>query len=554
METTQTPNRQKKKKSNFIVQGGILAVAGIIVRMIGLLRRIPLTNIIGDAGNGYYSVAYEIYSIILIISSYSLPLAVSKLVSARVSRGHFKSADRMLKGALLFALTVGGLSCLLVFIFAGFLAGTVMLEPMSTLALQVLAPTLLIVAILGVYRGYFQGLGTMMPTAFSQILEQIILVIVSLSAASVMFGYGTKVAALLQNEQYAPAYGAAGGTLGCGAGALAALLFVLFVYRAQRRGFQRRLKKDMSQTIDSYGYTFKILIWTIVPVVLSTAVYNISSILDQYIYAHVMVAKGMEDVKTTIWGVYTGKYKVLTNVPIALANAMCASVVPTLTAAMVRENYRQVREKISMVIRVTMIVTIPCAVGLAVLGRPIVDMMFSGETALAAQLLQVGAVSVVFYSLSTLTNGILQGINRMKVPVRNSLIALAIHLAALYIMMQYMNLGIHAVVYSNIIFALLMCLLNGFAIRKHMKYEQEWMRTFVIPAASSAVMGLICFMLYKAFVTLTGNFPATIIAVVSGAIVYFILLIVLRGINQAELSALPGGKLLVRIAKFIRIM
>lgn len=554
METTQTARTRKKKKSNFIVQGGILAIAGIIVRMIGLLRRIPLTNIIGDAGNGYYSVAYEIYSIVLIISSYSLPLAVSKLVSARVSKGQFKSADRMLKGALLFACVSGGAACFLVLGFADALAGDLMLEPMSTLALQVLAPTLLIVAIMGVYRGYFQGLGTMMPTAFSQILEQIILVVVSLSAASVMYQYGEKVAALLQNDQYAPAYGAAGGTLGCGVGALFALLFLLFVYKAHRRGFKKQIKRDTTRNIESYQYTFKILLLTIVPVVLSTAVYNISGILDQYIYAHVMVAKGMEDVKTTIWGVYTGKYKVLINVPIALANAMCASVVPTLTAAMARENYRQVKDKISMVIRVTMIITIPCAVGLAVLGRPVVDIMFDGETELAAKLLHVGTISVVFYSLSTLTNGILQGINRMKIPVRNALISLVIHLAALYVMMQYMDLGIYAVVYANIIFALLMCFLNGAAIRKYMKYKQEWFKTFLIPGIASAVMGLIIFLLHKALVTLIGNLFSTIVAVLIGAVIYFILLVVLKGVTQSELSELPGGKVFVRIAKFIRIM
>lgn len=547
-------NKQRKRKSNFILQGGVLAVAGIIVRMIGLLRRIPLTNIIGDDGNGYYSVAYEIYSIILLISSYSLPLAVSKLVSARVSKGQYKSANRMLKGALLFALVVGGASCFLVLAFAEVLAGKVMLEPMSTLALEVLAPTLLIVAVMGVYRGYFQGLRTMIPTAFSQVLEQVVLVAVSLSAASLMYRHGEKVAALLQNEQYAPAYGAAGGTLGCGVGAFAALLFLLFVYQVHKHSFRRQMKKDTTRNIESYQYTFKILVLTIVPVVLSTAVYNVSGILDQYIYAHIMVSKSMEGVKTTIWGVYTGKYKVLTNVPIALANAMSASVVPTLTAAMARGNYRQVKEKISMVIRVTMMITIPCAVGLSVLGRPIVQMMFSGETELAAKLLHVGAVSVVFYSLSTLTNGILQGINRMKIPVRNSLIALVLHLAALYIMMQYMDLGIYAVVYANILFSLIMCLLNGAAIRKYMRYRQEIWKTFCIPAVTSAVMGIIIFFLYKATESLLGNSVATLLAVIIGAVVYFILLILLKGISRRELADFPGGNLLVKIAKFLRIM
>ncbi|MBQ7832894.1 MAG: oligosaccharide flippase family protein, partial [Lachnospiraceae bacterium] len=172
--------RSKKVGRGIVVQGGILAAAGLIARAIGIVRRIPLTNIIGDMGNGYYAAAYELYAIILLLSSYSLPLAVSKMVSARVSRGQYKNAAKIFKASLMFAVLSGGIACLFVLIFADFLAGVVMGEIMSATALRVLAPTLLIVAIMGVFRGYFQGLGTMTPTAISQIVEQIFLVIFSL--------------------------------------------------------------------------------------------------------------------------------------------------------------------------------------------------------------------------------------------------------------------------------------------------------------------------------------------------------------------------------------
>jgi len=177
--------KRNKIKHGIIMQGSILAVAGLIARMIGILRRIPLTNIIGDAGNGYYAAAYEVYALILLLSSYSLPLAVSKLVAARVSRGQYKNANRIFMGSLCFALISGGIAMFFVLFFAEFLAANVMAEPMSAVALRMLAPTLLIVAVMGVFRGYFQGLGSMTPTAISQIVEQIFLVVFSLLFADI---------------------------------------------------------------------------------------------------------------------------------------------------------------------------------------------------------------------------------------------------------------------------------------------------------------------------------------------------------------------------------
>ena len=195
----------KKSDSNFLVQGSILAIASIVSRIIGLLYRIPMTNIIGDTGNSYYSAAFEIYNILLIISAYSLPLAVSKLVSARVSKGQRKNAYRIVKGALLLATGTGLTASLILFFGASFFTN-MLNTPLSIFALKVLAPTILVVAVLGVLRGFFQGLGTMMPSAISQIIEQIVNAIVSIAAAYILYGYGASMALLtvLQAEHWVP--------------------------------------------------------------------------------------------------------------------------------------------------------------------------------------------------------------------------------------------------------------------------------------------------------------------------------------------------------------
>lgn len=542
----------KKKKSNFIVQGGILAMAGILSRIIGIARRFPMQHIIGDKGNGYYSVAYEIYSIMLIISCYSLPLAVSKVVSSKMSKRQYKSAERAFQCAMFFAVAAGGITFLVCEFLGDFFAADVMEEPMSAMALKVLGPALLLVSVMGVFRGYFQGLGTMMPTAVSQILEQIFVLIGSIAGASVLYHYGDKVGALLHNKDYAPAYGAAGASIGPVIGAVIGLLFLVFVYAAYRKGAKKR-GRDGSGKVDSYPQILSMILLTIFPVLLSTTVYNISGVIDIKIFGSVMIEKGFGDVRTDIWGVYSGKYKLLVNVPIALANAMCSSIVPMLTQLMVREEYGRAKEKIGQAMRFTMIVAIPSAVGLSVLARPIVSMLFKGEVDMAVSMLHIGSVSVIFYTMSTLTNGVLQGINRMRIPVRNAAISLVIHIAILYAMLQ-MDMGINAVVYAYILFAVVVSVLNAIAIRKYLRYKQELVRTFIIPAIASAAMGIVIALLNLLLAKSAGNVVTVLVGIVVGVIVYFIILILLKGINERDMRSMPGGRTILTIAKKLRLM
>ncbi|MFI3177076.1 MAG: polysaccharide biosynthesis protein [Eubacteriales bacterium] len=547
----------KNKANQFIVQGSILAAVGIIVRVIGLVKRIPLTNIIGDRGNGFYSAAYEIYAIVLLISSYSLPLAVSKLVSARVAVGQYGNANKILKGALVFALISGGISSVLVFIFADVLAGPVMLEPLSAIALKVLAPTLLVVALMGVLRGYFQGMGTMIPTAISQVLEQVFVVIASVLGAMVLYDYGTLVGDLLDNEYYAAAYGAAGGSLGPLVGAVAGLLFLVGIYILYRNQIQKRIRNDRSTKKETYLEIVPILLTIIIPVIMSTAIYNISNILDQRIYNQVMIANGLEDIKTVHWGIYTGKYNVLTNIPIAFASALCASTVPAIAASISQGNKKALISQIRKVTKLTLIIAIPCAVAFTVIGPDILQLLFSDSSELAQSLLQVGSITIVFYSISTLSNGILQGIDKIHIPVRNALIALAIHLAALYVMLTTFNLGIHAVVYAKIIFSLAMCILNALALKKHLHAPIPLRKNILLSLIASLGMGLVLLILTNVFSVMLPSskiFEVVGMAImcVVGACVYFVILILIKGISKRELQSIPGGRFLTPIIKRMR--
>lgn len=548
---------KKKSESGFLVQGSILAIASIISRIIGLLYRIPLTAIIGDIGNDYYGAAMEVYSILLLISSYSLPLAVSKLVSTRVAKSERKNAYRLFKGALIFALISGTIAALIVYFGAEFITVYLVKTPLSIFALKVLAPTLLIVAVLGVVRGFFQGMGTMMPSAVSQLIEQIINAVVSIWTAYMLFGYGSRIGAVLGNsEQYGAAYGAAGGTNGTGVGALAALLFVLFVFTVYRPVYKRQMLRDRRNGEESYRNIFFILFMTIVPVLLSTTIYNISSILDMGIFKHVAAAQGYEETTySTMWGIFSGKYKTLINVPIAIASSMAASSVPSLATAFASRDIPQVRRKVASSIRFIMVIAFPCAVGMGVLASPILQLLFHDAREMPARMLQVGAVSIVFYSLSTLSNGILQGIDRMKAPVKNAVITLALHIGVLIALMYGLDLNIYAVVWANTFFSFFMCILNGRAIRKYLKYRQEIVKTFLIPGIASAIMGGAVYGVYQLLMKFVKiNAIATVISIIAGIIVYGIFLLLMRGLNEEDLKAFPKGYLIIRIAKKLHLL
>ncbi len=550
----------RKSDTTFLVQGSVLAIASIVSRIIGMVYRIPMTNIIGEYGNDYYSCAYEIYSLVLLISSYSLPMAVSKLVSIRMTRRERQNANRVYLGAMLIAVITGTAGCLFIFFGAGFLT-RVFQTPLSFLALRVLAPTLIIVAILGVLRGFFQGLGTMVPSAVSQILEQIINAVVSVAAAFVLFGYGTRVAAVLGGDQhYAEAYGAAGGTLGTGVGAAVGLVFIAIMFVLYRRNFKKDIRREQSLNkteVEPFGSVIKVLLMTIFPILLSTTLYNLVSIVDQGLFKNLAIAQGnASDTVSLWWGVYSGYYRVLINVPIAISTALATSIVPAVSAAFARRDPVQVRHRISLAMRFIMIIAIPCAVGLAVLARPIIDLLFNtSQDVLAARLLQAGAITVLFYSISTLSNAVLQSIDQMRIPIRNAVISLAANIASVPICLYVFHLNIYTMIVGNIVFSLVMCILNGFSVSKYSGHKVNIKKTYVLPAVAAVLMGVIVYVVYFLIHRFTGsNAIATIIAIVVGVIVYAIILLLVRGITEEELQSFPRGAGIARVAKKLHLL
>ena len=546
---------EKKAGSNFIIQGSILAIAGIIVRLIGMLYRIPLANYIGDEGNGYYSAAYNIYSIMLILSSYSLPVAVSKMVSARLARGQYRNARKILRAALFYATIVGGVGFCALWFGSGFFAEHVIKMPYSAYALKVLAPTVWIMAYLGVLRGFFQGHSTMVPTAVSQIFEQIVNAVISLLAAKSLFDLGVKSNLVYGSTEYSYAFGAAGGALGTGAGALTALILFVGLYLMYRPKMKRRIRKEQGTSAESYGIITSTLFLTVVPIIVSSSLYNSSTVIDNVLFGQIMTGLGEAKQIASQWGIYSGKYHLLFNIPVAVANSLSSSLIPALSRAVAEKDRKQTLNRIASAIRFSMIIAIPSAVGLAVLAAPISNLLFPGrDNTDLIKMTCYGSSAVVVYSLSTVTNAVLQGINRMKTPIRNAGISLVLHTVILFVMLRYLHMGIYGVLYANILFALFICILNARSIARFKRYRQEVKKTFLIPMVASAVMGAAAFGVYRAAYSIFGNLISTGISVLVAVAVYFVLLILLKGVDAQELRSMPGGTRLSGLARKLHLM
>ncbi len=542
-----------KKTNDFIAQGSILAVASILVRLIGMIYRIPMTAIIGDEGNGLYSYAYSIYTILLLLSSYSLPLAVSKMISVKAAMKQWRNVERIFTCALLFGLMTGTFFAACVLFGAKAFTSLLYKEELAAIALRMMAPTILIMAMLGVFRGFFQGLQTTKPTAVSQLLEQVINAIVSVAAAFFLFGYGETMNEKLGAEGLDAAWGAAGGALGTGAGALIALIFFVILYVRFRKNFQRSVQADQSDTTENYSDIFKTLVMIAVPVILSTAVYNLIDLLDGSLFSYYMTTTKQEGYQS-IWGVYTGKVLLMIHIPVSISSAMAVSLVPSLTAAYSAGKKRLVIQKIHAILKFTGTIAFPSAVGLGVLAEPIIKTLFPGDTSKAAFYLIICAAAVVFFSLSTITNSILQGIDKMSVPVRHSVISLIIHTIISAILMWGFKLGIIGIIIGYILFGLSMTVLNFMALHRYLGYDPDWGRIVIMPGVCSAVMGVICFAVYRLLHLFAGKTIPMCIAIVVSVLVYFVLIIKTGLMTERNLNDLPMGRRLAAAAKKMHLL
>ena len=563
-------NDQKKIKKNseapvsggsIAVQAGVLAIATIVVRIIGLLYRAPLTAIIGDEGNGYYGAAYNIYTIILILSSYSLPAAISRQMSTKIAVGQYRNAQRAFHCALIYSLIVGAMGSLLLYFGAG-----VLVKHNAVPVLRVFAPTIFLFGILGAVRGYFQANQSMVQTSVSQILEQVANAGISIGAAILLI----RSAPALATETERAVRGAMGSAMGTGSGVITALIFMTAAYLRYRKGFIRRIGTDKGP-VESYGAIMKSTILVITPFVVSNfilnltttldQILNLTTTLDQMIYLNMLIdgRKLSEAAVTTVFGLFSNKAVVIINIPVSVATAVSAAIIPNIATAHASGDLKETRRRSVNAARMALVIAVPCAVGLTVLARPVTMLMFpQWETLeLASVLLALQAVTVIFLSVGTITNAVLQAIGKMNMPIVSAGAALIIQTAVLAWFLRFTDWGIYAMVFVSVLYAAIIFALNELFLRHYLGLRIDPVQVYLKPILSAAVMGAAAFGVYRGIFKLVSgfggeyfsNFAAVLPAILVAIPVYFFVLIKTGGFTREDILGLPKGASIARLLK-----
>jgi stage V sporulation protein B len=554
-------SKKNRISKNFALQATILAVASIVSKLIGMVYNIPFANILKEEGNGYYGRAQTIYALILLIATFSIPAAISKIMAERIERGEYRNVKRIFNGAMLYVLVVGGVAAILTFIFAPYMVKEV---SNAALSLRILTPTIFLSGFLSVYRGYYQAYGNMVPTSISQIVEQVFNAIVSIVAALVFIQWAT--AKGLDDTQIAK-YGAAGGTVGTGVAVVAGLVYMMILFHGERKELNRKIQADTTSEVLSYKQVIKLLLMIATPIIFSSFIYNVNVTLDMKIFDWLFAKTGAEEaVISAQYALYNRYYMVLANVPIAMAAAVASAIIPRVSTAYAGGSKKECNSRIQQSIELATTLTMPCAVGFAVLSKPIVRLIYyrlsEESTHTVAMLLILGGLSIVLYGISSVLNGVLQGIGKVNVPVVSAATALVLHVFLLVPLMLYTDLGVYSLVFATLFYVIVIILINGSALKKELGFKLQWKSAIWMPFCASVIMGIAAMIAYVGLHALCGlflgsfgaNAVAVLIAILVAVIVYFVALLRLGGYTRQMLLSFPKGELLANVAEKLHLI
>jgi len=515
-----------KGSGSFVRQAAILAAASLFVRFLGFLYRIPLTNLIGDEGMAYYTSAFQAYVVAIAISSGYLPAAISKLVSERIALKEYNNAHAMFKTALLYAGCISLAVGLVLGLGARQIAAFLNL-PGAVHAIRTFAPTIVIVALLAVFKGYFQGMKTAVPTALSQTVEQIFKVVSTVLLAHIFFDAA--------NVYYA----VAGATAGTGIAAVTALVTVVVMYAFVAKDLRHRALHDNGFR-ERKAIQVHAIIRTSLPMIIGTGIFATAGILDIRMGTSGMLSSGAftdYEMRAHL-GQFTGKFILLTTLPISLSLALSAAVIPEISSANVKLDTAGIKHKTDMALRISMILSIPAAVGLAVLADPIIALLFPSLPD-GGWLLRFGTSSIILISLVHVLTGALQGLGHIWLPAIAAFFGVIVKIPINYFLIRIPSINILGAVISTIVCYLVASGINMYFLYKHTGILPSLSSAFFKPLVASAGMGMICYGIYHTLYTTIPAAIATIFALTVGGGAYLLFMCFMKGFRQSDLQVLP---------------
>lgn len=527
----------EQKKQNFLQGTALLAMATVIVKLVGALYKVPLNAIIGEKGFGYFSTAYEIYNILLMISTAGLPVAMSRMISEASSLEHYAQVRQVYATAKRIFLLLGIVGSVLMTVFCRPLA-RFWNQPDAWAAIGCLGPCVLLICIMSAFRGYFQGQSNMIPTAVSQVLEVVTKLIVGMAAA---------LAFLKATADISLAAGGAilGVTASC-------LVSAVYLYRCFRRSYTQL--PDTGDTPKSFSATARELLKIAVPITVSSTILSIITSLSSKIYMGRLLGSGItQDAADTMRGVHV-MTQTIYNMPCAFITPITVSIIPAITAQITLKKFRETRMTEESAIRITGIFAMPCAIGLICLAKPITALLggYTGENLeLAGQMMTVLGISVVFNALVLVTTAIMQAHGNVNRPVVNMLIGGIVKLIIVYVLTGNRAIGIVGTPIGTLTSYVVICTLNVFSIRSLVADPPRILRNLIRPLLASCIMGVAVWLSWWCLST-AGVGSRVLLAglpVAVGMVAYVLAAIALKVITKEDCMLLPKGEKIAKILK-----
>lgn len=528
---------KQASKNTFFGGAAILAASIAIVKVIGALYKIPLGRILGDVGFGHFNNAYAIYNLLLMISTAGLPVAMSKTISEANALDRRNQVNRVFRVALVTFVILGAVSSLIMFIFARPLAD-LQGDSLAAPAVRVMSLSCFFVCTMSAYRGYAQGHSDMVPTAVSQVLEALIKLSVGLLLAwyILKLGFGSE-------------YSAAGAIGGVTTSGLVALLYLMI--RHHRRN-TTRLRLVGQDTPDSPGHIIKTLAAIAIPITLSSSVVPITTYLDTIQVQNLLQsALGYpEELAVSLYGCYQ-KAVTIYNLPSAFMVSLTACIVPAVAAALTQKDKIGAGKIAESALRVGAMLALPAGVGLAVLSAPIIQFLYpETNQEVASHCLFILGIASVFVCMMLLCNAVLQANGHAALPIWFIAIGSATKLAVNFILVQIPSIGIKGAPMGTLVCFLLVAIMELVAIKKVTPHPPKYLRVFVKPTLAALIMGAAAWASYGMLSRHLGVSLSVMGAIAVGAVVYVILVVLLRVVSRDDLALMPKGD---KIAKLLRI-
>lgn len=521
----------------------IIAISNILVKIIGAIYKIPLDRyILGTEGMGIYSASYTIYNLLFVISTAGLPVAISKMIAESTAKNDYKTADKIFLIAKKLLFVIGVCAFLVMFLFSKSFA-TLISSPDSYLTTMVMAPSLLFVSVASVYRGYYQGMQNMYPTAISEVIEALCKLVFGLSLAYVV--------KLKFNTYYLSSAGAISGIT---IGTFLSVCFLVMYGKFDKSKEERISVKEFSSSceFESSSAVLKRLIKIAVPITIGVSVFTLTSFIDMATVMNTLKGLGYsKDLRSSLYG-YLNRAITLFNMPPTIINAISISVVPFIASAIAVKNTKEAQKTTRAALKITVLFALPCAVGLSVLAEPILKLLYGDGN--HSFLLTIMGLAVMFVTMVQTSNAILQAFGYVWTPVFNMLIGGIFKIVINLVLVSQPQININGAPIGTIVCYIVVMSLNILKIKKCAKVKLGLFDFVLRPIVLGVVTAVSAYFTYRLCFGFLGNLISLVLSIGVTAVIYFVFLFLIKGIKEEELLLLPKGEFLLNKLKSMKIM